>query len=769
VADDDRPVDEPDLRDDEAETQHGASAARSPSREPTVPLAPGEQSKHAQFKPTLPDYECIEVIGSGGFGEVWLARNRHSGKFVAVKLLRRGRALELEGIRKYLLSVADHPHLVPVEHVGQTGKQVGDLVYVVMPLADNAREGSPVADPHDYRPYTLEAHLSRSGKIDSGECAAIGANVASALAYMHQRGAAHSDVKPPNILRFGGDWRLGDCSLVVFLEDRNSAGFTPGYAPPDGVTGPPADLYGLGITLLEMLTGATPHPGHVPGADLPANDPLRRDPVWKIAQQLVAREGSGRITSADDAAERLDALKPKTVADHAESPRRHGAMFVALWVVVASLLATGASLGISRPLFFSWTTLNNQYWAWLGADEPAKIAKVLRSLDDVAIIAMSDETPLAEIIDRENLAGVDPKNLRSLRRMHARLCEALVAAEPRVVVWDIVFRTPSPYDAELAAGIEALTDDGVGVVLTSFGWPDSASLAPPVAPALWATHSKWGSNHYMRDTTGTVWFPLIIERDTGENLPGIVLSAFAAARNPDAWFDVAMDQREQQVIINYWVPTPERPGGRRTIGAPDRVTLTLVQERGAEPRRGVDPGLQAGDLMGLYLARVAPKSALDAVTYDYADILNATPAERQELLRKRVVVIGDFREAAGDVLDVAGHGMVPGPHVLASSIETMLARGGARTQTRTESAVTMGLAALATGTITAIALLRRNLRSWIRWIVATAGLCAVSALLVGGALFAFRAYGYMYTPLPAMLAALLTFVLVLVLPARATD
>jgi serine/threonine protein kinase len=227
----------------------GARGAAGP------PADPGAATTLRPVPPVvLPDYDLLHPIGCGGFGAVWLGCNRHNGQFYAVKLLSAPGAVELDGIRAYKQRVHSHPHLVPIEHVGV----VGSWLYYTMPLADDAKGAAVVRMPADYEALTLQGYLQRHAPLPLDEVLAVADQLLAALEHLHAADLLHRDVKPGNVLRMQGVWRLGDMGLLTPGDrsepDRGTRAFWPPERPRDRT----ADLYALGKTLYLALTAARP-------------------------------------------------------------------------------------------------------------------------------------------------------------------------------------------------------------------------------------------------------------------------------------------------------------------------------------------------------------------------------------------------------------------------------------------------------------------------------------------------------------------------------
>lgn len=206
----------------------------------------------------IPDHEIIRQIGRGSYGDVWLGKSL-TGTFRAIKVIFRDRfetdrafSREFEGIEQFEPISRAHPNLVQVLHVG---RDPGSRYYFcIMELADDLKDGKAL-DPASYEPRTLATVTRTNGRIEVARCTDIGRQLASALAFLHDKGLVHRDVKPSNILFVGGLPKLGDIGLVARNAEASSFVGTEGYVPPEGPGSPQADMFALGKVIYEASTG----------------------------------------------------------------------------------------------------------------------------------------------------------------------------------------------------------------------------------------------------------------------------------------------------------------------------------------------------------------------------------------------------------------------------------------------------------------------------------------------------------------------------------
>jgi TolB-like protein/tetratricopeptide (TPR) repeat protein len=201
-------------------------------------------------------YVVERVLGEGGMGTVFLARDRkHAQRAVAFKVLR-PEVAGLFGAERFAREIAiaaslSHPHIVPVFDSGEAA----GLLYYVMPVVEGE---------------TLRERLRRGPRPTPEEIVRVGRGVAAALGCAHQHQIVHRDIKPENIFLSGDEAVVADFGIARALSamagEPTSAGLllgTPGYLSPEQAAGSRdvdgrADLYALGAVLFEMAVGEPP-------------------------------------------------------------------------------------------------------------------------------------------------------------------------------------------------------------------------------------------------------------------------------------------------------------------------------------------------------------------------------------------------------------------------------------------------------------------------------------------------------------------------------
>lgn len=205
----------------------------------------------------FPDYLFLARIGSGAYGEIWLA-TAPEGQHRAIKFIAKGGSgddsrysREHRGIQ-LLKTLRDIPQgIVPILDVRED-PQAG--FGYVMELADAER---PLwqEHPEEYRPKTLRGELVARRALPLAESIDIGIRLADALDFLQRHRLVHRDIKPSNVIYIKGKPVLADVGLLVDTREAESLVGTPGYVPREQHGHFSGDIYSLGVLLTEISTG----------------------------------------------------------------------------------------------------------------------------------------------------------------------------------------------------------------------------------------------------------------------------------------------------------------------------------------------------------------------------------------------------------------------------------------------------------------------------------------------------------------------------------
>jgi hypothetical protein len=229
------------------------------SPEQLAKLIFGSPGQAAKPKLQIPGCKIEEEVGRGGFGAVYRAR-RADGSVVAVKVMISRVDADEEAIAKFKREVAItaklvHPKIVRVLESGASGA----VFYFIMEFCD----GGSVWD----------LMLKNKGRLSLAQAKPIILGALEALAFAHDKGFVHRDLKPQNILLSRGEVRLSDFGLAKSFQQAGLSGMsmtggyagTPVFMPREQITNfkyvkPVSDVWSMGATIYNILTGAFPYP-----------------------------------------------------------------------------------------------------------------------------------------------------------------------------------------------------------------------------------------------------------------------------------------------------------------------------------------------------------------------------------------------------------------------------------------------------------------------------------------------------------------------------
>jgi len=232
-----------------------STAGPAPAQGPDGPAALPDPAKLSEYFPQL---QILELLGQGGMGAVYKARQPGLDRLVALKILPRRAAGDAGFAERFTrearaLARLNHPNIVAVHEFGETH----GLHYLVLEYVDGP----------DLR------RIERSARLSPRQALEIIPQICEALQFAHEEGVVHRDIKPENVLiDKKGRVKITDFGLAKIVgrepQDRRLTGArdvmgTPHYMAPEQVEHPQevdhrADIYSLGVVFYEMLTGELP-------------------------------------------------------------------------------------------------------------------------------------------------------------------------------------------------------------------------------------------------------------------------------------------------------------------------------------------------------------------------------------------------------------------------------------------------------------------------------------------------------------------------------
>ncbi len=284
---------------------------------------------------TLGQYHLHDMIGHGGMADVYVADQASIGRQVAIKVLPAHFLQDRTFLQRFMQEVKviaglQHPHILPVYDFGEND----GMPYIVMAYLT----GGSLAD-----------RIQREGGLPLPDIVRLVQQITDGLAYAHENGIIHRDFKPSNVLLDGkGNAYLADFGIAKITESTaqlTGSGVvgTPAYMAPemaqrDGVS-TLVDVYALGITLYQMLTGRQPYEADTPMGVLMAHmsqpipdarevRPDLPDGVQTVIERAMAKDPMDRYQTPGELAEAFAAAasgqairaaepQPRTIRDEA--------------------------------------------------------------------------------------------------------------------------------------------------------------------------------------------------------------------------------------------------------------------------------------------------------------------------------------------------------------------------------------------------------------------------------------------------------------------
>jgi serine/threonine protein kinase len=335
---------------------------------PTLDLvarAIGSDGRKSLAGATIGIFKVHELIGKGGMGEVYRARDTKLNRDVAIKVLPESVVQDAERIARFkreaqVLASLNHPNIAAIHEL----KEVGASNYLVLELVEGE---------------TLAERLKR-GPLPLDETLEIARQIAEALEVAHEKGIIHRDLKPANVkITPAGRVKVLDFGLAKFQDssapadpsnsptlsaihsDQGVILGTVRYMSPEQARGKPVDkrtdIWAFGCVLYEMLAGRAAYDGETLSDTLAAI--LERDPDWQrlpakaprkvreLLRRCLQRDAQQRLRDIGDARLELnDAIMSPQPAD--DSPRRTRRGAVWAWVVAGAMILIAVAL-LRRP------------------------------------------------------------------------------------------------------------------------------------------------------------------------------------------------------------------------------------------------------------------------------------------------------------------------------------------------------------------------------------------------------------------------------------
>jgi serine/threonine protein kinase/Tol biopolymer transport system component len=524
---------------------------RSPGfmQESGLELAAAMMSQDPTGTPTgqrLGPYEIGELLGSGGMGEVYRARDTKLDRSVAIKVLSDNVADPTAQHRFHrearTASSLNHPHILVVHDAGEFDGRL----YLVTELVDGGTLRDWMRESHDWR-QTVELLIG----------------VADALAAAHDAGILHRDIKPENILiTKTGYAKLADFGLAKLYEaaasgDANATytvtdlrtrqGLIVGtvaYMSPEQASGQPldarSDVFSFGVVLYEALAGNRPFSGashidvlhailHRPAAPLPEDVPL---PLRMLVERALAKEPAQRFQSMRDMVVDLRrVVRQDTDVQPAVATMRRRTP-IQSWMAVTALvvvLGAGAALIFTRP----GRTID---------PTRAEYTQLTNFADSATQPALSPDGRMLAFIRGES-------TFFSPGQVYVKL---LPDGEP-VQLTNDTFHKMSPH----------FTGDGTRVVYSTGIGGDSPTLDTWVVPVLGGKPQL-----LLTNTEGLTFF------DGGAGQIRILFSEMTG-RGSQMSIVTAMENRRE--LRNVYVPSDEFGMAHRSYLSPDRKSVLVAE------------------------------------------------------------------------------------------------------------------------------------------------------------------------------------------------
>jgi serine/threonine-protein kinase len=449
-------------------------------------------------------FRVLEPLGAGGMGVVYRAEDLTLGRMVALKFMLPDYAIDETAAARFLrearsVATLDHPNICTVHEAGRS-----DDGHLFLAMTYYAGE-------------TLKDRLTSSEALPVAQALDIAGQIARGLACAHAAGIVHRDLKPANVmLTADGTVKILDFGLAKSRDQTMTAsGIVMGtiaYMSPEQMLGQTvdgrADLWSLGVMLVEMLTGSHPalgdHPSGTLARRIEARHPGTMTPqvapaLTRLVDRLTRRDAAERYQTAADVVAGLDVLRDRMASVRARRPASITVgKRVALGVAGAVVIVAGA-VGVLRwsgtaraagTLAHSLAVLplknyagpDHEYFADGMTDELTSTLTKIEALHVIAhqsVLQFKGSTlPAPEIARTLNVRYLLDASVRRESSL-VRITASLIDAEDNRQVWSRVFEDDRRAVVHLQQRIASAIAQGIEVTLTA---QDSTRLAPAHVP-----------------------------------------------------------------------------------------------------------------------------------------------------------------------------------------------------------------------------------------------------------------------------------------------
>jgi len=418
----------------------------------------GEQRERSMVGRTLSHYQITALIGAGGMGEVYRAKDTQLGREVAVKILPPQLAENAEALARFkrearAVAALSHPNILAIHDFGSEQ----GVTYAVMELLEGE---------------TLRARLARSA-LPWREAMEIGAEIAEGLAAAHAKGITHRDLKPENLfLTRAGQVKILDFGLARIkpvaaseaqtltstVAETTKPGVvmgTFGYMSPEQVRGEtaeaPSDLFSLGIVLYEMVSGQRPfargNPMETMAAILTAEPPSLAEmgkevpaEVERIIRHCLAKRASERYPSGRELAVDLRVILSGGRISASVPALTRPRSGQAVWIGMAAVLVISVLLALYLVVWRGQAIDSLAVLPLVNASGDVNMEYLSDGITEGLINSLSQLPQLKRVIAHSTVSSykgkeIDPRKVGHELNVQAVLTGRVVQQNDTLIVW----------------------------------------------------------------------------------------------------------------------------------------------------------------------------------------------------------------------------------------------------------------------------------------------------------------------------------------------